>query len=172
VNRVCLATVIIVSLACGYLSVSYVSKKRQQFGVEKETLSKRMQEVNLAETNLDELKAALAATKKELNYLNERIPEPGKIGLLLQQIDSLMKQREITLINLEPLSVQEVKIYLKNPIQLIFKGNFVNIYHLIQDLERMNRIVVTEKMTITKKDMADQCRVELLTSVFERKKTL
>lgn len=170
VDRACLATVIIVSLACGYLSVTHVSKKRQQFGVEKETLSKRMQEVNLAETNLEELKAALSETKKELNYLNERIPESGKIGVLLKQIDSLMKRRKMTLINLQPLPVREEKLYYRNPIQLTFKGNFVNIFHVIHDLERINRVVLMDKMNISKQKDSDQCQVELMTSVFERKK--
>ena len=112
-DRTCLVIVITVSLACGYLSVSHVIKKKRQFGIEKDILSKRMNEVNLASTNLEELKANLAATKKEMNYLNERIPESGKIGLLLKQIDSLMKQRKIALIRLQPLPVREEKIYLK-----------------------------------------------------------
>lgn len=170
-NQACLAIVIIVSLGCGYLSVSHVIKKKQQVEIEKDILSKRMKEVNLARTNLGELKTTLAAIKKELNYFNKRIPESGKIGLLLKQIDSLMKQRKIALINLTPLSVVEEKIYLKNPIQLLFKGYFVNIYHLIHDFERMDRIFVMEKMTIAKNEVSGQCQVELMASVFEHKKT-
>ena len=116
--------------------------------------------------------AILAETKKELNYLNERIPESGRIGLLLKQIDSLMKQRKLALISLQPSPAQEEKIFIKNPVQITFKGNFVNIYYLIHDLERINRIVVMENITITKPANSDQCRVELLTSVFERKKAI
>jgi Tfp pilus assembly protein PilO len=162
--------VVVVSLACGYLSFSHVIKKKQQFGIEKDILSKRMKEVNLAATNLEELKAVLAETKKELNYLNERIPESGKIGLLLKQIDSLMKQRKIALISLQPLPVREEKFYLKNPIQLKFIGNFVDIYHLLHDLETMNRIVVMEKLAISRQERSDQCHVELRVTVFEQKK--
>jgi len=172
VDRACLVIVVMVSLICGYLAVNNVIKKKQQFGIEKDVLSKRMTEVNLASTNLEELKANLAATKKELNYLNERIPESGKMGLLLNQIDTLMKQRKIALISLKPLPVREEKIYLKNPIQLKFYGDFVDIYHLIHDLENMNRFLVMEKMTISKQESSDQCQVELMTSVFERKKAL
>jgi Tfp pilus assembly protein PilO len=147
-------------------------KTKEQFGIEKDILSKKTIEVNLASTNLEELRGALKATEKELNYLNERIPESGKIGLLINQIDSLMKQRKIALISLQPLPVREEKIYLKNPIQLLFNGNFVDIYFLINDLEKMNRIVVMDKITITKLDNSDQCRVELMASVFEHKKAI
>lgn len=172
VDRACLAAIIMVSLVCGFLTVGHITKKKQQFGIEKDILSIRMKEVNLAATNLEELKEALAETKKELNYLNERIPESGKIGLLLKQIDSLMKQRKLALISLQPSPAQEEKIFIKNPVRLMFKGNFVNIYYLIHDLERINRIVVMENITITKQAKSDQCRVELLTSVFERKKAI
>jgi Tfp pilus assembly protein PilO len=171
VDRFCLAFVVVVSLLCGYLSVTYVSKKRQQFGIEKETLSQRMQEVNLAETNLEELKRALAETKEELDYLNERIPESGKIGFLLKQIDSLVQSRQMTLINLQPLPVREEKIYYRNPIQLTFKGSFMNIWHVIHDLERINRVVLMDKIIITKQEDLGQCQVELMASVFERKKS-
>ena len=63
-DRACLIIVIVVSLMCGYLTVRHITRKKQQFGVEKNILSKRMKEVNLATTNLEELKANLARSKK------------------------------------------------------------------------------------------------------------
>jgi Tfp pilus assembly protein PilO len=166
-DQTCLVIVVVVSLIGGYLAFSHVTEQKQQFGIEKDILSKRMKEVNLAATSLGELKTALADTKKELNYLNELIPEAGKIGLLLKQIDAIMKQREVALISLRPLSVRQEEVYLRNPIQLVFNGKFVNIYHLIRDLEGMNRMVVMEKMVITRQADSDQCKVVLMISVFE-----
>ena len=171
IDRTCLIAIVILSMACGYLAVSDVARKKERFGIEKNILSKRITEVNLATLNLGDLKTALAATQKELSHLNERIPEPGKIGLLLKQIDALMTHRNITLVNLQPLPAKEEKIYIKHPIKLMFTGLFDDIYHLLFDLERMNRIVILENMTITRKENSDQCRVELITSVFERKHT-
>jgi Tfp pilus assembly protein PilO len=161
-----------VSLIFGYLSVNQIIKKSKQYEIEKDILSKRMKEVNLASTNLEGQKAALSETKKKLNYLNERIPEKGKIGLLIKQINSLMKKRQIALISLRPLPIKEEKVYLKNPIQLSLIGNFVDIYHLIHDLENMNRIVVMEQLTISKQERSDKCRVELTINVFEHKNTI
>lgn len=172
VDRGCLIIVVLVSLVCGYLAVNNIIKKKKQFGIEKYILAKKMKEVNLASTNLEELKANLAATKKELDDLNERIPDSGKMGLLLKQIGMLMKQRTITLVSLKPQPAREEKIYLKNPIQLKFNGDFVNIYYLIHDLEHMNRFLIMEKMTIAKQESSNQCQVELTISVFERRKAL
>ncbi len=59
VDRACLVIVVMVSLVCGYLAVNQIMKKKQQFGIEKDILSKRMKEVNLASTNLEESKGAL-----------------------------------------------------------------------------------------------------------------
>jgi Tfp pilus assembly protein PilO len=157
-----------VSLICGFFTIGHIMKKRRQFGIEKDILSKRMKEVNLAATNLEELKTTLDATQKELNILNERVPEAGKIGFLLKQIDFLMKQRKIEMSSIQPSPAQEEKIFIKNPVRLMFKGKFENIYRLIHDLERINRIVVMEKMTIIKEDSSELCRVDLMTSVFER----
>ena len=171
-DRMCLIVVVAVSLICGYLTVRHISKKKQRFGVERNVLSKRMKEVNLAANNLEQLRTNLAGVKEELGYLNERIPQTGKIGLLLTQINSLMKQRRIKLLSLEPLPVSQEEIYLKNPIQLVFNGRFMDIYHLILDLEKMNRLVVMETMTVSKQENSDICEVELLTSVFERAKAI
>ena len=170
VDRICIVIIMAVSLICGYLSVNQIIKKKRQYGIEKDMLSKRMKEVDLAAANLENLKAVLAETRKELNYLNERIPENGKIGLLLKQINSLMKRRQISLVSLQPLTIREENAYLKNPIQLIFVGGFVDIYHLIQDLEKMNRIVEMEQVSITKQENSNKCRVESTINVFEQKK--
>jgi Tfp pilus assembly protein PilO len=169
-DRLCLVLLVAVSLICGYVTVSRIMKIKRQFGVERNILSKRMKEVNLAASNLQQLKANLTAVEKELGYLNERIPPTGKIGLLLTQVNALMKQRRITLISLEPLPVKQDDHYLKNPVQLVFSGRFNDIFHLIRDLEKMNRLVIMETLTISKQEKSDFCQVELLANVFERLK--
>lgn len=166
-DRICLLIVLAVSLGCGYLTVHSVMARKQQFEIEKDILSARMKEVNLAETNLNELKARLDATKNELDLLDERVPAVGKIGVLLQQIDALMRQRKIEMIKLQPMTAREEKIYTRTPIDLEFKGDFVDVCHLLHELERINRIVVMENMTIAGTE-AGPCRVNLTASVFER----
>jgi len=171
-DRICLITVITVSLICGFLTVRHVTNKKRHFETERSVLSSKMKEIDLALTNLNALHLNLADIKSELNDLNERIPETGKIGLLLQQIDALMKRHKVTLISLEPLPVSRDRIYSKNPVKLLFNGNYINIYHLLRDLEELNRILVMEYLTITRGENSDHCQVELLAAVFERPKTI
>jgi Tfp pilus assembly protein PilO len=171
VDRICLTVIVVVSLVCGYLVVSRVSHKKQQFRIEKEILSKRMNEADVASANLMDLKAALLETKAELNSLNERIPVSGKIGLFLRQVDALMTRRDIVMVSIRPLAAIEEKNYLKIPIHLVFTGAFVDIYQLMKDIEQMNRIVIMENMTINRQETAPYCQAELDISVFEQSGT-
>lgn len=164
----CLIIIVIVSITCVYLSVSHSIKRQKQLKIEKEILHKQLKEVNLAELNLQELKTVLDDTRSEINALNERIPKSGKIGVFLKQIDSLMKQRKIVLISLQPQLAVKGKIYTKNPIKVLFKGSFASIYHFLHDLETMNRILVMEEMMISKADEAKECMVDLTAVIFER----
>lgn len=170
-DRTFATAIVIVLLVCAYLAFSHISNKKRLFETEQSVLSSKMIEIDKAAKNLGTLQINLADIKKELSDLNERIPEAGKIGLLLKQIDALMKQHKVMLVSLEPMPASQDKIYLKNPIRLLFKGEFVNIVRLIRDLEAMNRIMIMENLIISKSESADQCEVELMTLVFERPKT-
>lgn len=167
-NRICLVVVIIVSLVCGYWVMNRVVQQQREIRQENDLFSKRLKDLNVAESNLDGLKAGLDAARAELETLNKRIPESANIGEVLKQVDFLMRDRKIGLISMEPLSTVKEKLYTKIPIRLMFKGAFVNIYHLLHDLETMNRMLVMEKMTITRADLTQKCRVELTAHVFER----
>jgi Tfp pilus assembly protein PilO len=125
-------------------------------------------ELQSVEANFEHFNALLESTKSELETLDKRIPESANIGEVLKEVDSLMKQRKVLLISLQPLPTVEDKLYTKIPIRLMFKGSFVDIYHLLYDLEKMNRMLVTERMTITRDSLDEKCQAELIASVFSR----
>ena len=166
-DRVCLLTVIVISVTCGYLIVSLVNKQKRQILQETELLSEKLKKLNLAETNLENLNKFLDDTKKELKVINEQIPEKAKIGTFLTEIDSLMEQREELLINIEPLPPVLENNYKRIPIRVEFKGSFENTYKILHDLETMNRLLVMEKIKILKSNVDKHCKVDLTTSVFE-----
>lgn len=170
-NRIGLTVVLVVSLACGYGLFRHIHKTKKQFQIEKQILSEKLKEINMAEADLGDLKEVLQKAGAELAYLNERVPEPGKIGLLLQQIDALMQQHNIKMISIQPMGAVEENIYVRNPIRLIFEGRFTDIYQLLCDIQEMNRMVIMDRMTVTKRVSSKACRVDMVTSVFERKKS-
>lgn len=168
-NRIGLTIVLVVSLGCGYGIFNHINKTKRQFQIEKDVLSEKLKEINLAEANLGDLKEMLQKAEAELHYLNERVPEPGKIGLLLQQIDALMRQHAIKMVSIQPMAVVEKNMYVRNPIRLVFEGRFPDIYNLLLDIKKMNRMVIMDRMIITKQAPFKACRVDLVTSVFEHK---
>ena len=168
-DRICLTAVLSLSLLSGVWAVSLSIEHQNKIRQENNLLSERLKDLNSAETNLQQLRAVLAATRREQEYLNERIPKTPNMGDFLKSVDSLIKQRKIVLLSLQPQPVVQEEFYARIPIHLRLLGSFVHIYQLLCDLETMNRMVVLEKITITKIKQAQKCQVDLTACVFTRK---
>ena len=167
-DRICLVIVVLVPLICGYWVVSQGVKQRRQIRQEKALLSGSLKDLALAETNLQRLDAAIAAARKEIRVLNDSIPDSAKIGEFLKQLDAMVKKREIVLESFQPQPVVRDKLYAKIPLRLMYRGSFVNLYHLLYDLETMSRMVEAEKIVISKSKTSEECRLDLTASVFTR----
>ncbi len=166
-DRFCLLIVVVVSLVSGYFIVNNVNRQKRRISQENDLISEKLKKLNLAEANLENLKKFLDDTKKELKVINDQIPETAKIGMLLREIDSLMKEREELLINIEPLPPIMESHYKRIPIRMEFRGSFENTYKILYDLETMNRLLVMERIKIFKSNVDKNCKVDLTTSVFE-----
>ena len=167
-DRICLFIVITLSFICGYWIINSVIKKHSQLLQEDEIVLKNLDELKSAEQNLQRLNHLLEDTKIELELLDKRIPKSANIGEVLKEVNYLMKKRNISLLSMQPLPMLEEKIYSKIPIRLMFEGSFGNIYNLLYDFETMNRMLVTEKMSITRSNLDDSCQAELTASVYQR----
>jgi len=164
-DRICLAIVVIVSLVCGSWAAMRVIKQERRIRQENYLLSRQSTDLNLAKMSFQQLKKTWDDRQKELETLNECIPETAQIGKFLKQLDSLIKERNIILISLKPLpKVKEIR-YTGIPIRLMFKGVFADVYHLLYDFETMNRVLVMEKIIISGPDRDKLCRVDLTISV-------
>jgi Tfp pilus assembly protein PilO len=169
-DQICIALVIIVSLTCGYWVMNQTIKQRWQLRQENEIISKTLIELKSAEENFESINTLLADTRRELEFLDKRIPKSVNIGQVLKEIDYLMQDRKIILLSLQPLPPVEEKLYTKIPIRLMFEGSFASIYHLLYDLETMNRMLVAENMSITRRNLDDKCHAEITASVYQRLK--
>jgi Tfp pilus assembly protein PilO len=169
-DQIGIVLVIIVSLICGYWVMKRTIKQRWQLRQENEIISKAIIELKSAEENFENLNTLLADTKTELDFLDKRIPRSVNIGQVLKEIDSFMKDRNITLVSLQPLPPVEEKLYTKIPIRVMFEGSFASIYHLLYDLETMNRMLVAEDMDISRRSLDEKCQAVLTASVYQRLK--
>jgi Tfp pilus assembly protein PilO len=167
-DRLCIVAIVVVSVGLGYVLLSRAIKEHRQIRQENELLSKRTQDLAKAENNVQRLNVLLESTQTELRILNESIPDSAKMGEFLKQLDSLMSERRVELVSVQPLPTEEERLYTSIPLQLAFKGSFLNIYGLLHDFETMNRTMVMKKMSIQRKGNDPECRVDLTASVFER----
>lgn len=167
-DQICISLVIIASLICGYWVMNQTIKQRWQLRQETEIISKTLIELKSAEENFENLNTLLADTKRELEFLDKRIPVSVNIGEVLKEIDYFMQDRKITLLSLQPLPPVEEKLYTKIPIRLMFEGSFASIYHLLYDLETMNRMLVAENMSISRRNLDEKCQAVITASVYQR----
>ena len=167
-DRLCVVAIVVVCVACGYVLLSRAIKEHRQVRQENELLSKRTQDLAKAENSLQRMNLLLESTQTELRALNQSIPDSARMGEFLKQLDSLMTERWVELVNVQPLPKEEEKLYTSIPLRLVFKGSFLNIYGLLHDFETMNRTMVMQKMSIQRKRNDPECRVDLTASVFER----
>ncbi|MCG6946980.1 MAG: type II secretion system protein M [Deltaproteobacteria bacterium] len=169
-DQICISLVIIVSLICGYWVAKTTFKQRWQLRQENEIISKAIIELKSAKENFENLNVLLKDTKTELEFLDKRIPRSVNIGQVLKEIDLLMKDRNILLVSLQPLPPVEEKLYTKIPIRLMFEGSFASIYNLLYDLETMNRMLVAEDMSISRRNLDEKCHAVITASVYQRLK--
>ncbi len=167
-DLICLLTIIIVVGMCGFWVAKQGVRQKTQIRLENARYAGGLENMNLAESNLQRLNSGLKAITNEFKAIKEQIPETVEIGKFLKQLDSLVKRRNIVLINLQPLPEEQEKYFTKIPIRLMFKGAFSDIYHLLYELETMERLLVTEKITISKDGIGEQCRVDLTLNIFEQ----
>ena len=159
---------ITLSFTCGYWVMKNSLSKHRQLRQENEIISKSLDQLKSAEENFKNINLLMIQTKKELEFLDKRIPRAVNIGEVLKEIDLSMKKRKVTLVSLQPIASVEEKLFTKIPIKLMLKGSFVNIYNLLYDFETMNRMLVAENMTISRSNLDEECQAELTASVYQR----
>ena len=167
-DRICLTIIVFAVVICGYAVVSWGFKQQKLIRQENAILSKKIEDLNLAETNLQRLRSILDTTQNELKLLNERIPDSTQIGEFLKQVNTLMERKEVDLISIHPEAIVEEKKCNRIPVRLIFEGSFGKVYQILHELETMNRTVVMEKMQIAKSKDKKICRVDLTANIFQR----
>jgi Tfp pilus assembly protein PilO len=167
-DRIGILLIIALSFTCGYWVIKDSVSKHKQLRQENDIVSRSLNQLRSTEDNFKNINLLMIKTKKELEFLDRRIPKSVNIGEVLKEIDSFMKKRKVTLISMQPMVSVEEKLYTKIPIKLMLKGSFINIYNLLYDFETMNRMLVTENMTISRSNFAEDCQAELTANVYQR----
>ncbi|CAB1066040.1 hypothetical protein D1BOALGB6SA_10839 [Olavius sp. associated proteobacterium Delta 1] len=167
-DRLCLCIVVAICVICGYWVAKQGTRQRQQIRRENDLLTRKLQDLNLTEINLQGLRARLDRVGADLRILNEKVPQTAEIGLFLKNVDALMTSLNLVMINVQPFPAVREKLYSRIPVQLTFTGAFRDSYRLLWKLETMNRLLVMEKINISQPNIDEPCRVDLTANIFQR----
>ena len=165
-----MSIILLAGVCCGLVATS-VAKQQKQGQQEKMLLSERLKKLKSVENNVKQLQAVLEEVQKKLDTYNEKIPDPAGFGQFYNQLDAMSKQRDLVLFTIQPQTGSEEKTVTRIPIKLIFNGKFSNIYNMIHALEKMRRAVVIENVSIARSNLEQECRVDMLASIFNKGKS-
>ncbi len=167
-DMLCLAAISLLLLGSAYLAFTRVAEQRERVGRENQIFNRRLKDLDQAQSNLQKLNAALEASRRELALLNERVPEKAQVGEFLALFDRFLKERGVSLISVQPLPVEDERLYARIPLRMMFHGSFDSVYKLLGNLETMNRVMVMDKLVVSRPDLDQNCRVDLTASLFAR----
>lgn len=149
---------------------------QRQLQQENDMMTKEIEGLKLAETNLKSLGAARDRVQDGAATLYRRIPPRIEMGALVRNLHARTKERRIALTSLQPQAAVSEELYTKIPIRMVFHGGFEQIYRFFRDIEAMDQLLIPEKITISGSDADSEsvrkgCQVEMTLLAFERKNT-
>jgi Tfp pilus assembly protein PilO len=167
-DRICLVAIVVIVVLSGFWVAKNGMNRRLETQKANELLTKRLEDLTLANASLQHLRKVVADKRSDLKFLNAQIPESAEIGKFLRRMDELIGAREINLISIQPMATTQETLYTRIPIQMSLTGSFINAYRLLRDFEGMDRLINVERLLIAKLGEDETCKVDLTTVVFER----
>jgi Tfp pilus assembly protein PilO len=168
-DRICLIALLVVFVTLGswviVRNISEIGKIRNK----NQLMAATLKDLASAETSFQKLNLTIADKKKKVKLLHDSVPNSAEIGAFFQNLDILVKKRQMTLESFKPLTKVEERRFNRIPIRLITRGNFENIFYFVRDLETMNRFVELEKVHLSKADNSEECKLDMTASIFERR---
>lgn len=161
-----LVLMVTVILGVFFIYQAYESGQKD-IQLKRHLLSKQTTDLTIAENNLTLLQGVLADSQAILTRLNQRIPRTAGVGDLLTVIHEQINQRNIVLTQFSHKPPEKISRYQRIPLHLILEGKFLALYHLVHDVETLNRLVIIESIRITTSEKQGVCRMELMANVFQ-----
>lgn len=169
-DRAGLAILLISVIAGLFWNATNIVHRQRELKQRQELRVRQLEGLTLAEKNLRSLRVARGWLQDDTAALYRRIPQHVEMGTLLPKLHARMKERQIALEIIQPQTALSEALYTKIPIRLVFQGSFFQVYRFFHDVERMDQLLVPEKITISGSESPrGNCLVELTLLAIERK---
>jgi Tfp pilus assembly protein PilO len=132
-------------IACGYLP----SKQRLTSLQQAQTQQERMIQMAMGQgAELPGLRDKLRDTHRAIERFETRVPSDNALGAFLQQMASVMTERELTDQVVLPGKELEMGGLGCIPIHMTCKGTLTNLFRFFDRLQTLDRLVRIEKVTL------------------------
>ena len=168
VDRLCLAALAAIGLACGAAAFSGAAQQHRQAQELTRSLRKVAGDLSAAEDTVQQLRRVVDEVRRDVEDVDRMISQRGKTAVFLKQLDSVTAECGVSMVSFRPLAPQKEEKYTRCPIGVMFSGPFANLYHMVQVLETRNRAMKIEELLVAREPGSPACRMEMTASFVER----
>ncbi len=121
-----------------------------------------------AQSTLSLLDAILMENQAAAEKVSKKLPESEVIGGFLADLDALASKADVKINKVTSGQPVAEEVYTRTPITFSCDGSFAELHSLLYRLERMDRLVRVEQISISRRSPSSRCSMNVLCSVYGR----
>ncbi len=121
-----------------------------------------------AQSTLSQLDAILGENQAAAEKVSKRLTESEVIGGFLADLDALASEADVKINKVASGQPVAEEVYTRTPITFSCEGSFAGLHSLLYRLERMDRLVRVEQVSISRRPPSSRCSMNVLCSVYGR----
>jgi len=164
----CLTGFLALALGGGFLAATSVRAKADRIDRGTKAAEALLGELKRAQDALGRLDGVLKANQTALEALRTRLPESDPIGGFLADLDALARQADAKVNKVSPGQSVREDICMRTPLAFSCEGFFAGLHAALHGLERMNRLVRVERVSMSRSSESSRCSMEITCSVYGR----
>jgi Tfp pilus assembly protein PilO len=168
-DRACLVILVLAAIGGAAWNVVTILGQERLLQREREAKAQQRGLLEQAEQNRKALRQAMNQLQPALADLKRRIPQQTEMGDLLKQLNRRTRERQITMVTIQPQQAVSEGLYTKTPVRLVFQGPFLQAYRFLYDVETMERLLIPAKITMIALEPHRECQVDLTVLLYERR---
>ncbi len=167
-NVACLAGFLALALGGSVTAARSAKAKAARMDRDQKAVEVLLGDLRKAESTLVRLDASLKANQTALETLRQRLPEVEPIGGFLADLDALANKADVKVNKVAPGPCVPEGICTRTPLAFSGEGSFAGLHGVLYGLERMDRLVRVERVSITRRSPSGPCSMDITCSVYGR----
>ena len=167
-NTACLAGFVALAIGGSFVASRSARAKAERMDRDRKTAEVLLGEFKKAQTALGRLDATLKANQTALETLRKRLPESEPIGGFFADLDALAGKAAVKVNKVAPGQSVPEQMCTRTPLAFSCEGSFAGLHAVLHGLERMDRLVRIEQVSISRSSPSSRCSMTITCSVYGR----